>query len=186
MRESRESIIVGAGCGVFVRIVNDHRPAKLIESVLASAESNCQMHLMIALSLWSDASRTWPRLYKILEEVEMVFRIFPPKDQTKENKYHRQIFKNHGLIDDTLSYCKFRYAANEHNVAGPDSRHALSKRNPGMSDELKEYIESGGKPMSHDEAVEFVRGILNKLPDILNKLLSSSESRRCDIYTEIM
>jgi hypothetical protein len=92
-------------------------------------------YLEVAITLWADPVRPWPRLYRILEEIE------------------RHIGKN----VDTAGLCsakereRFRRTANTAEVSGADSRHALSKYTPPPD------------PMSHEEATSFVGRIFSDM-----------------------
>ena len=89
-------------------------------------------HLETALSLWADPTRSWPRLYVILEEIE----------------------QHLGKRVDAAGHCqanereRFARTANTAEVSGPDARHATGKFAPPSS------------PMTPSEAVEFVGGML--------------------------
>lgn len=85
-----------------------------------------------ALWIWADPHRTWPRLYRMLEEIET----------------------HVGLAVDKAGLCmpvtrtRFRQSANVAQVAGKDARHAAGQ------------FASPANPMSFDEATSFVSGLL--------------------------
>jgi hypothetical protein len=89
-------------------------------------------HLEQALSLWADQMRSWPRLYRILEEIE----------------------QHLGKHVDAAGLCaanqreRFSRAANTAEVSGPDARHATGK------------FAAPTNPMSLPEATEFLRQTL--------------------------
>ena len=65
--------------------------------------------------LWADSNRTWPRLYRILEEVEHAFG-------------GQKLYKI-GLLG-KVDYDRFRHSANSHEIAGVDSRHGPNRCQP--------------------------------------------------------
>jgi hypothetical protein len=89
-------------------------------------------HLEMALSLWADQMRSWPRLYRILEEIE----------------------QHLGRHIDAAGLCpanqreRFTRTANTAEVSGPDARHATGK------------FVAPGNPMSLREANEFIGHML--------------------------
>lgn len=89
-------------------------------------------HLETALSLWADPTRSWPRLYRILEEVE-------------QHMGHRV---------DVVGHCparqreRFARTANAAEASGPDGRHAAGR------------YAAPSRPMTLPEAVEFVGRML--------------------------
>ncbi len=88
-----------------------------------------------ALLLWADERRTWPRLYRILEELE--FYLGKRVDQE-------------GLCSSTVRE-RFRRSANTAEVAGKDARHASGKHLPPT------------QPMSLREATSLVSGLLQSI-----------------------
>jgi hypothetical protein len=94
--------------------------------------ANGHAHLETALSLWSDPTRSWSRLYRILEEIE----------------------QHIGKPVDVAGYCsanereRFSRTANTAEVSGADARHATGKFAPPSS------------PMILPEAVEFITRML--------------------------
>lgn len=78
---------------------------KLLSGALANA------HLRVALALWGDPLRTWPRLYRVLEEVE---------------RYLGQPVSRAGCCT-AKQRERFTRSANSAEVAGKDSRHAAGK-----------------------------------------------------------
>jgi hypothetical protein len=101
--------------------------------MLSRAQSN--QHLEIALTLWADPARPWPRLYRILEELEL--HIGKPADKA-------------GLCS-ANERARFTRTANTAEVSGADSRHALSKYAPPPD------------PMSLEEATRFVGRIFSEV-----------------------
>jgi hypothetical protein len=89
-------------------------------------------HLEVALSLWADQMRSWPRLYRIMEEIE----------------------QHLGKHVDAAGLCaanqreRFTRTANTAEVSGPDARHATGK------------FAAPSNPMSLQEATEFVGQML--------------------------
>ncbi|MET0790586.1 MAG: hypothetical protein ABW061_03630 [Polyangiaceae bacterium] len=89
-------------------------------------------HLQMALMLWADPVRTWPRLYRLLEELE----------------------KYLGKHVDKFEFCseperrRFTQSANCAEVAGKDARHRVGKFKPPAN------------PISLSDAVAFVRKLI--------------------------
>jgi hypothetical protein len=89
-------------------------------------------HLELALSLWADQMRSWPRLYRIMEEIE----------------------QHLGKHVDAAGLCaanqreQFTRTANTAEVSRPDARHATGK------------FVAPNNPMSLPEATEFLRQML--------------------------
>jgi hypothetical protein len=73
--------------------------------------SRMDSHLRVAVSLWGDPLRTWPRLYRVLEEIE---------------RYLGQQVHKAGLCSDNQRE-RFTRSANAAEIAGKDARHALGK-----------------------------------------------------------
>jgi hypothetical protein len=89
-------------------------------------------HLEVALSLWADLIRSWPRLYCVLEKIE----------------------QHLGQHVDAAGLCpanqrvRFRRTANTAEVAGSDARHATGK------------FPAPGNPMTLPEATDFIGQML--------------------------
>ena len=96
------------------------------------AGSRVNHHLQVAVSLWADPLHTWPRLYRILEEIEM---------------YLKQTVAKAGLCSDNQRE-RFTRSANTAEIAGKDARHSLGKFVPPPN------------PMDLAEATSFVAGLL--------------------------
>ncbi|HEX9781304.1 MAG TPA: hypothetical protein VGA56_01040 [Opitutaceae bacterium] len=100
------------------------------QELLARAVGN--KHLEAALSLWADPMRSWPELYRILEEIE----------------------RGIGKTVDAVGYCsgnarqRFRRTANSATSAGWDARHAFGLVSPPSN------------PMTRDEAERFIAQLL--------------------------
>jgi hypothetical protein len=71
-------------------------------------------HLRVAVSLWGDPLRTWPRLYRVLEEIE---------------RYLGQQVQKAGFCSDNQRE-RFTRSANAAEIAGKDARHARGKFAP--------------------------------------------------------
>lgn len=95
------------------------------------AASRRSTNLQVATLLWADPLRTWPRLYRVMEELEE----------------HLQMTVNKAKLCSDNQRERFRRSANTAEVAGKDSRHASGKLQPPT------------KPMSLSEATTFV-GVL--------------------------
>lgn len=107
-------------------------------------------HLDLAVRLWADSSRTWPRLYRIVEEIYVSFR-------GEGNWYASEVLFRHGLVDSKELYSRFRSSACEAIVAGKDSRHAMdNNKTPKTLGEPADFA------LTHTEAVSFVRGCLKR------------------------
>ncbi len=89
-------------------------------------------HLEVALSLWADRMRSWPRLYRILEEIE---------------RHLSKTVDVAGLCSATQR-ARFTRTANTAEVSGADARHATGRFVPPAN------------PMSLSEAAEFVGQML--------------------------
>lgn len=89
-------------------------------------------HLEAALSLWGDPMRSWPRLYRILEEIEQ--HLGKPVDAA-------------GLCSANQRE-RFTRTANTAEVSGADARHATGRFTP------------PDNPMSLSQAAEFIGGML--------------------------
>ncbi|WP_169980620.1 hypothetical protein [Tautonia rosea] len=102
------------------------------QQLINAASSN--HHLRTGLHLWGDQIRTWPRLYRILEELETYL----------------------GQKMDHIGFCskqersRFTHSANCAETAGKDARHAGGKFDPPE------------KPMALGEATEFIRALLEQ------------------------
>ena len=89
-------------------------------------------HLEVALSLWADPVRSWPRLYRVLEEIE----------------------QHLGRRVNAVGLCsanerdRFARTANTAEVSGPDARHAVGKFVPPAN------------PMDLGEGTSFVSRLL--------------------------
>lgn len=94
--------------------------------------ANASASLRTALLLWADPNRTWPRLYRVLEEVE----------------------EHLGSDADKAGLCsfaerkQFMRSANTAAVAGKDSRHADGK------------YQAPPNPMTIEEATSFIRSVI--------------------------
>jgi hypothetical protein len=114
-------------------------------------------HLDMALRLWSERSRTWPRLYRIFEEV---CSSLCPKYTGKGPPHPSEVLTSLGAIDASkreglCDVWRFMYSANDPSVSGRGARHASGKGRPPA--DLKNCSQ---KEMSHEEAVSFVKGVL--------------------------
>jgi hypothetical protein len=105
-------------------------------------------HLNFAVRLWADSSRTWPRLYRIVEEIYVSFR-------DKDKEYPSAVLLKRGIIDFEDDYRRFAKSANEAEFAGPDSRHAMyNNKVPKEAQDLPF--------LPHAEALSFVRECLKR------------------------
>ena len=89
-------------------------------------------HLRHAMLIWADPNRTWPRLYRILEEVQQHLGTDP---------YRRSLCAK-------SEQKRFERTAHSAEVAGKDARHALGRNEPPTN------------PMTLEEAVHFVGSVL--------------------------
>ncbi len=92
-------------------------------------------HLDAAIALWGKPERSWPHLYRILEEIEQ--HLGEPVSSAglcSRNKRER-----------------FTRTANAAEVSGLDARHALKRSDPPSN------------PMTIGEANEFIRGLLTSV-----------------------
>lgn len=111
------------------------RHATQTQAQLLLLASRSDEHLRAALSVWADPLRTWPRLFRILEEVEA--------------HLGKQLQKV-GICSNNQRE-RFTRSANAAEISGRDSRHALGKSNPPKS------------PMNLPEAVGFIGGVLQSV-----------------------
>jgi len=97
------------------------------------AISQSSSSLRTALLLWADPARTWPRLYRVLEELEQHISLDADKA---------------GLcrVEDRR---RFMRSANTAAVAGKDARHADGR------------FQAPKDPMSLQDAVSFVRAVIH-------------------------
>ena len=137
---SPATISIGSRISVWL-----HEPGTSRAYVRAAEEDK---HLDFAVRLWADSSRTWPRLYRILEEVYVSFR-------NKENEHQSEVLSRFGLVDSKEDYLRFAHSANEVQQAGKDSRHAMGNNRPPQEAEGLDFI-------SHAEAVQLVRNCLKR------------------------
>lgn len=99
---------------------------------LLEATRRADTHLGMAMSLWADPVRTWPRLYRILEEVE--------------HSLGKKV--NEAEFCSTSRRTRFTRSANSAEIAGKDSRHALGRYDPPRD------------PMSLQDASSFIGQLL--------------------------
>jgi hypothetical protein len=90
--------------------------------------------LRTAMILWADGNRTWPRLYRILEEIEHALGKRMVRKAGLTSKAQRERFKQSACSPD---------------VAGADSRHGPGKCSPPK------------EPMSIKEAESFIASLLD-------------------------
>ena len=125
----------------------NHAPG-LSRGYLMAAEGNG--HLKLALRLWAHADRTWPRLYRRVEEIYVSFR-------NRSTEHPSDVLFGYGLIDSKEDYLRFANSANEAQHAGKDSRHAMdNNKTPKQARKLDNPY------LTHAEAVSFVRECLKR------------------------
>jgi hypothetical protein len=113
----------------------DIRPTTPQRHVSAARSSP---HLQLAMQLWAEETRTWPRLYRVLEEIEQSFG---------------------GIQVDRLGFCssnereRFARSANSPKVSGLDARHADRGHVPPTNS------------MSLTHAIQFLRSLLIRALD---------------------
>jgi len=100
--------------------------------LMSGARASNQLH--VAVSLFADRFRTWPRLYRILEEIE---------------RYLGQSVDRAGLCS-TRRRRRFTGSANVAEISGRDARHASGMFRPPPN------------PMSLEEAIGFIAELLRK------------------------
>ena len=111
---------------------NSILPSGPTEAQILLAVSRRAPRAQTAMMIWADPSRTWPRLYRILEELEMELGATVSKV---------------GLCTDDQRQ-RFNRSANAAEVAGKDSRHAGGK------------FALPKNPMSLHDATSFVGGLI--------------------------
>jgi len=104
------------------------------QTLLSGSRTN--VHLRTAMSIWADPLRTWPRLYRVLEEIERYLEKEDVHDAGLCSRHQRE---------------RFTRSANDAEISGKDARHALGK--PGKSKPPKD-------PMNLSEATTFIGGLL--------------------------
>jgi hypothetical protein len=107
-------------------------PSGLTQGQEMLDSANRRPHLFTAVTLWSEAPKSWPRSFRILEEIEQQLSVR---------------VDNAGLCSST-ERDRFTRTANTAEVAGSDSRHASRKFQPPAN------------PMALSEAVSFVSRML--------------------------
>jgi len=103
------------------------------QTLLSGLRTN--VHLRAAMSLWADPLLTWPRLYRVLEEIE---------------QYLGQHVHEAGLCSHRQRG-RFTRSANVAEISGKDARHALGKHGK---------YEPPKDPMNLSEATTFIGGLL--------------------------
>lgn len=136
---------------VSCRIFGSERPTtaeQLINNAIGTDS------LEMALRLWSEDSRTWPRLYRIVEEICSVFAR-PSKRPSKQHLSN--ILFNHQLVDNKDDVYRFLNSACNPQSGGKDARHSeFFSKPPEQSKRLANHT------MSHREAVGFVASVLSR------------------------
>jgi hypothetical protein len=125
-------------------------PFTQAQALLAASRSHRRLN--VALTLWADPTRTWGRLYRVLEELEEHLGVDVDKAGLCSGRERR----------------RFTQSANNAEVAGKDARHAGGKYDP------------PAKPMTLKEAVGFVggllQGVLQRVADSTQVQLSDGSS----------
>lgn len=114
-------------------------------------------HFDMAFRLWSDKSRTWPILYRIMEDVASGLRLAGKMSGGNE-LFDGELLHANGVIHSVADFHRFRYSACEARVAGRDARHAEGRNSP-----PREVKKLPNPEMSHSEAVSFVGETLLQL-----------------------
>lgn len=123
-------------------------------------------HFDMAFRLWSEKSRTWPRLYRIMEDVALGLGYSRSRNGGTKTHIGEFLQENH-IISKADDFKRFRYTACEARAAGRDARHAEGMSMP--PSEIKKLLDP---EMSHSKAVSFVGKALLQLL----KRLAGSES----------
>lgn len=128
-----EGCTVRSKCGtvsVFVNGVEQVAPRTQAEQLLEASRHDA--HLQLVVSIWADPIRTWPRLYRLLEELESSL----------------------GRSVDSAGLCtksdrgRFTHSANCAEIAGKDARHGGGR------------FDLPKVPMTLSEATSFVRELV--------------------------
>ena len=128
-----EGASIRSKCSAVVVSVNGVAQAPVQTQAEELLEASRQdRRLQLVLSIWADPIRTWPRLYRLLEELETVLG----------QKVHVA-----GLCTKS-ERGRFTQTANNAEIAGKDARHGTGKFDPPKD------------PMSLAEATDFVRGVI--------------------------
>lgn len=100
------------------------------EQLLEASRQDRRLQLVVAI--WADPIRTWPRLYRLLEELEafLAKRVDVAGLCTKSERD------------------RFTHSANSAEIAGKDARHRDGKYDPPK------------QPMTLDDATAFIRGLI--------------------------
>jgi len=112
--------------------------------------ADCDTHLDMALRLWGEDSRSWPRLFRIAEEIAYSF-------EPDRKKHMSEVFLAEQLVESKDDILRFRYSACEPDIAGRESRHAKGSHK--MSQELKNLQNPA---MTHREAVALIGSVLGR------------------------
>lgn len=130
--EHRVAKLVGAELRIKAgRSTPASRPTKAQDFLRLSRASP---RLSLVCELWADDARTWPRLYRVVEELQMHIGTSPDRE---------------GLCSQN-DLERFNRTANTAEIAGKDARHASGKFLPPE------------KPMSLQEGTEFVRRLIEQ------------------------
>lgn len=130
-----------------VRSIDCCRPS-LPQRAVVVAE--CDTHIDMALRLWGENSRTWPRLYRILEEVANSFG-------SGNKEYMSVVLFSQGLVESKEEILRFVYSACDPDIAGRDSRHAK-----GNHKTPRQLMNHRNPRMAHQEAVKLVGSVLSR------------------------
>jgi hypothetical protein len=112
--------------------VGDSEPQRPTQGQVLLKAAQSSPNLSVAILLWSEREKTWPRLYRVLEEIETA---------------NRQSVDKAGFCSEDERE-RFGHSAQVHEVAGLDARHALGKFKPPAN------------PMNLAEATDFVGRML--------------------------
>jgi hypothetical protein len=125
---------LGVGVSVEWRVFEDPgQGLTSMQRLVQASKRNKSLHM--AMILWADSNRTWPRLYRILEEVEHAFK----------GRKRKEI----SLLQHA-DYERFKHSACHPEIAGVDSRHGTSCREPPKN------------PMTIREAERFISSLLEQ------------------------
>jgi hypothetical protein len=105
------SVRVKAGAAVAFSVGAPQQPPQRTQAQELLGRATGSTHLEQALSLWADPTRSWPRLYRVLEKIE--WHLGKPVDAA-------------GLCSDNQRD-RFTQTANSAEAAGSDARHATGK-----------------------------------------------------------
>lgn len=119
-------------------------PEQCLPAAVNASDPARASRLDMVLRLWSEPLRTWPRLYRIMEEIDLAF-------EDAAGQYACERLASECLIVSPEQYLRFAHSASEARKAGREARHAEGKAIN------KAAMKLSNPWMEDDEAVRFVQ-----------------------------